>query len=112
MKNIVALTLAAAMSAASIGSVAIAQTTNATTPMMKDDMVTVVMIKEDSNSNAATKPVPEQFLKPTSEAMMKAQADAKADAKIMAALQKDNISIDKVVGIETAANGGKVVYAK
>lgn len=81
--------------------------------MMKDDMVTVVRISEANKPSDSNSPqVPAAYRNASSDTMMKAQEMVKADSKLMMALEKQSVQMQNVVGVETAANGGKVVYVK
>ena len=114
MRNAVTLALAAALSTASLGGVAFAQTA-ATTPMATsdaNDMVRIVRITENSDSNDATNQVPEMYRNPSSEVTAAAQAEVEATPALMTELQENSIDINNVLAIETAANGGKIVYVK
>jgi Na+-translocating ferredoxin:NAD+ oxidoreductase RnfG subunit len=113
MKNAVTLALAAALSTASLGGVAFAQTAATTaTTAESADMVRIVLIDENSDSDDATTQVPEMYQNPTAEMTAEARAEAQADAAIMTALQEANVDVDKIQAIETAANGGKIIYVK
>jgi len=111
MKNVLALTMIAAMSAATLGAPAFAQNA-APAVMAQDSMVNIVLIKANSESSMAQTPVPEQYLNASEEMMMKAQAEVKADPALMAELEKQSVQMNNIVGVETAANGGKTVYVK
>lgn len=112
MKPIITLILATVLSAATIGGFANAQTTSSTTPMMADDMVTIVNVAQQGSEDDTSKQIPAEFKNATPEAMSKAQAELQQDAALMAILQKKNVQLTNVVGVQTAANGGKIVYVK
>lgn len=112
MNKAVALALATGLSTASLGGIAFAQTTSSTTPMAADDMITIVEITEDSDSNDATTQIPEEFRNPSSDVTTKAQAEIQADPALMTALEDKSVELENVVAIDTAANGGKIVYVK
>lgn len=113
MKNAVTLALAAALSTASLGGNAFAQTTTGSTSAttMSDD-VRIVRITENSDSDDATTQIPDMFRNPSADVTAQARAEAQADAAIMAELQENSIDLDNVQAIDTAANGGKIVYVK
>jgi hypothetical protein len=112
MKTVVKLALAAALSATSLGGYAYAQTTTATTPMMADDMITIVNVGAESNANTDTSSIPATYRNPSPESMTKAQAEIQNDPALMATLEAKNVQLENVIGIQTAANGGKIVYTK
>ncbi len=112
MNKALTLALAAALSTAPLGGIAFAQTTSSTTTTMADDMVNIVEIKEQSDSDDATTQIPEEFRNPTSDMTTQAQAEIQADPALMTALEDKNVEIQNVVAIDTAANGGKIVYVK
>lgn len=113
MKNAVTLALAAALSTASLGGIAFAQTTTGSTSATTiSDDVRIVRIDENSDSDDANNPIPEMFRNPTADMTADAKAQVQADAEIMAELQENSIDLDNVLAIDTAANGGKIVYVK
>ena len=112
MNKALTLVLAAALSTAPLGGIAFAQTTSSTTTTMADDMVNVVNITGESDSDDATTQIPEEFRNPTSDLTAQAQAEIQADPALMTALEDKNVEIQNVVAIDTAANGGKIVYVK
>nr|CAD6617008.1 hypothetical protein RTCK_03250 [Rhizobium sp. TCK] len=113
MKNAVTLALAAALSTASLGGISYAQTTASTTATSDmNDMVRIVRIDENSDSDDANNPIPEMFLNPSSDMTADAQTQVQADPALMAELQENSIDIKNVVAIDTAANGGKILYVK
>ncbi|WP_426131313.1 hypothetical protein [Pararhizobium sp. PWRC1-1] len=110
MKKVLTLALAAAISATTLSGVAYAQT--ATTTTMTDDMVTIIVVDQKSDDASKTQQIPESVRAATPEAMIKAQTEIQTDAALMAILQQKNVQLENVIGIQTAANGGKVVYVK
>jgi hypothetical protein len=112
MKPIITLILATVLSAAPIGGLAYAQTTGSTTPMMTDEMVTIINVAQQGSEDDTAAQIPAEFQNATPEAMSKAQAELQQDAALMAILQKKNVQLTNVVGVQTAANGGKIVYVK
>lgn len=116
MKKALTFALAAALSATSLTGFAYAQTTNSTTPMaapmaMTEDMVSVIILSEPLPDDGQTE-VPETYKNASAETIASAQTEIKADPALMDILVKKNVQIENVVGIQTAANGGKVVYVK
>lgn len=107
------LALAAALSAVSLGGYASAQTTNSVTPMMADDMLTIVNVGSETNAdNSDTSSIPATYRNPSPQSITKAQDEIQNDPALMAALVAKNVQLENVIGIQTAANGGKIVYTK
>ncbi len=120
MNSAVKLALAGAMSMASFSGVALAQTadpmvdstttTNSTTGMTEGvNIVRLDSLDNDQNRQEHTrleKMVTDQA------AMSKAQSDVSADPAVAAALQAQSINATNVIAVETAANGGKIVYVR
>lgn len=52
------------------------------------------------------------YRNPSAQTLAKAQNEIRTNPRIRALLQKRGISFSKVVGVQTAANGGKVVYVR
>ena len=52
------------------------------------------------------------FQSPTAEVTAEAQAEVRATPALMAELQENSIEVDNVLAIDTAANGGKILYVK
>lgn len=112
MKTVLRLALAATLSAASLGGFAHAQTTSSTMPMMADDMLTIVNVGEETNASTDTSSIPATYRNPSPETISKAQMEIQNDPSLMAALEAKNVQLENVIGIQTAANGGKVIYTK
>ncbi len=112
MKIAVKLALAAAISATSLSGYAYAQTTSSTTPMMADDMITIVNVGEEGNANTDTSSIPATYRNRSPESITKAQTEIQSDPALMATLEAKNVQLENVIGIQTAANGGKIVYTK
>ncbi|OJF92680.1 hypothetical protein [Pararhizobium antarcticum] len=117
MNKALTLALAAVFSTASIGGIAVAQeTTTTTTPMaapmaMTEEMVSIIVVSEPLPDDGQTE-VPETYKNASPETISSAQTEIQADPALMDILVKKNVQIENVVGIQTAANGGKVVYVK
>jgi len=119
MNNAVKLALAGAMSIASVSGVALAQTatpmvdttttTNSTTMAEGVNIVYLDSLNNDQNRQQHTRL---EAMVNDQSALSEAQAEASADAAIMAALQEKSIETMNVIDVETAANGGKIVYVK
>jgi hypothetical protein len=106
-----ALALAGMIAVSSIGS-AFAQDVGATAPVPSTDQVTVVRIDETDGSSSSTKNIPPTLMTPNSEAAQAAQEQIQSDPNLLAALTEKNVQLQNVAGIETAADGGKIVYVR
>ncbi len=77
-----------------------------------DDMVTIVNVGEETNAATDTSSIPATYRNPSQESILKAQAEIQNDPALMATLTAKNVILENVIGIQTAANGGKIVYLK
>ncbi|WEZ82982.1 hypothetical protein P6U16_18900 [Rhizobium sp. 32-5/1] len=114
MKKALTFALAAALSATSLTGFAYAQTTSSTTTMaapLTEDMVSVIVVSEPQPDDGQTE-VSETYKNPSPETIASAQTEIQADPALMDILVKKNVQLENVVGIQTAASGGKVVYVK
>lgn len=118
MNSAVKLALAGAMSIASVSGAALAQTadpmvdnTATTASTMSDDVIVVLMTTLNSESTRE-KFTKIERLSESETAMAEAQAALQKDPGLTAALTAQNVQLENVVLIETAANGGKTVYVK
>lgn len=119
MNSAVKLALAGAMSIASFSGVALAQTadpmvdtTTTTNSTTMTDGVNIVYLDSLNNDQDRQQHTRLEAMVNDQSAMAEAQAEASADPAIMAALQEKSIETMNVIDVETAANGGKVVYVK
>ena len=117
MNSVFRIALAGAMTAASLSGVALAQT--ATKPMVDttnstamDDNVSVVMMSSLEGENNSAKFAEIEALSKSETALAETRSMIEGDANLAAALTAKNVQLENVVHIETAANGGKVVYVK
>ncbi|MFN3634210.1 MAG: hypothetical protein ACK4UW_18665 [Rhizobium rhizophilum] len=121
MNSAVKLALAGAMSIASVSGVALAQTaaepmvdttttTNSTT--MATEGVSVVRLDSLDNDQNRTEHTRLTQLSNSSESMTEAQAQISADPAIAQAIEAESVQVSNVFHVETAANGGKIVYVK
>lgn len=111
MKTAAKLALAATLSVMSMGSYAAAQTTGSITPMA-DDMVTIVDVGSLTNSNTDSSSIPATYRNPSPQSISNAQEEIMNDPALLAMLEAKNVQIENVIGIQTAANGGKIVYLR
>ncbi|MBX9470000.1 MAG: hypothetical protein KL839_20105 [Rhizobium sp.] len=118
MNTAVKLALAGAMSIASLSGVALAQTatpmvdTTTTNSTTMADGVNVVYLDSLNNDQDRQQHTRLEAMVNDQSALSEAQAEASADPAIMAALQEKSIETMNVIDVETAANGGKIVYVK
>ncbi|KQW28831.1 hypothetical protein ASE36_10080 [Rhizobium sp. Root274] len=118
MNSAVKLALAGAMTIASASGAALAQTTDpmvdttATTASTMSDDVTVVLMTSLNDESTREKFTKIQRLSKSETAMAEAQAELQKDPGLTAALTAQNVQLENVVLVETAANGGKTVYLK
>jgi TolA-binding protein len=120
MNSAVKLALAGAMSIASVSGVALAQTadpmvdttatTNSTT--MTSESVSIVRLDSLDNDQNRQEHTRLEQLSNNSESMTEAQSMISSDPAIAQALQAESVQATNVFHIETAANGGKIVYVK
>ncbi|WP_105415669.1 hypothetical protein [Neorhizobium sp. T25_27] len=106
-----AIALATLISASSIGGV-YAQDLAPTTPAPSPSDVTVVYITEATDSESSNDKIPPALMTPNPQAAEAAQEQIQTDSNLMAALEEKNVQLQNVAGIETAANGGKIVYVR
>src|SRR3546814_20439606 len=109
MNKTLTLALAAALSTAPLGGIAIAQTTSSTTTALADDMVSIVNITEASDSDDATTQIPEEPRNPTSDVTAQAQAEIQADPALMTALEDKTVELQNVVSSEERRVGNECV---
>ena len=119
MNNAVKLALAGAMSIASVSGVALAQTatpmvdtTTTTNSTTMAEGVSIVYLDSLNNDQDRQQHTRLEAMVNDQSALAEAQAEVSADPAIMAALQEKSIEAMNVIDVETAANGGKVVYVK
>ncbi|MDH4440431.1 MAG: hypothetical protein QE284_08595 [Rhizobium sp.] len=120
MNSAVKLALAGAMSVASLSGVAMAQTadpmvdstttTNSTSAMTEG--VSIVRLDSLDNDQNRQEHTRLEQLANDQAAMTKAQTDIGADAALTEALKAQSVDITNVIAVDTAANGGKVVYVR
>jgi hypothetical protein len=120
MNSAVKLALAGALSVTSLSGVAMAQTaepmvdqttTTGSTTMSTEGVSIVRLDSLDTDQDRQQHTRLEQLANDQS-AMAEAQANVSADPALMQALQEQSIEVSNVIEVETAANGGKIVYVK
>ena len=106
-----AIALAALISASAFAAGASAQTMDAQMPAASTAGVTVVNVTNDPSSGSGSR-VPEGLSNPSPDVIQNAQAELQSDPGLVDALTMQNVELANVVAIETAANGGKIVYIR
>lgn len=106
-----ALALAALISASAIGG-AYAQDYGTTTPTPSTANVTVVYITDTNSDDSAVPAIPPTLRLPNAEAAQAAQVQIQSDPTLLAALEEKNVELGNVAGIQTAADGSKIVYVR
>ena len=96
------LFFALSVSALSFLGVANAQTT------LTPAQVNVVLVNSDLTRDNKTQPLPPL----NAETEQQAQAEIEANPSLKSILEGQNVELKNVVGIQTAADGGKIVYVK
>ncbi|CDZ68276.1 Hypothetical protein NGAL_HAMBI2605_65610 [Neorhizobium galegae bv. orientalis] len=104
MKKRISIALAAILLAGAFGVPSFAQTTGS----VSGKHVSIVLLSEASKGSGGTGQVPTITPKATSDA----QAMIHSDAELRSFLQQHNVELHNVIAIETAANGGRIVYLK
>jgi hypothetical protein len=120
MNSAVKLALAGAMSIASVSGVALAQTadpmvdstTTTGSTTMATEGVSIVRLDSLDNDQDRQQHTRLEQLATDQSAMAEAQAEVSSDPALAQALQAQSIEAMNVIDVETAANGGKIVYVK
>lgn len=112
MNKTVTIALAALLAVSPVAGVAYAQDAMSTGSITADN-VSVVQISTLEGSDAN----PTEFkrldiLSKDPAALEKAQTDLQSDPALVQALASKNVQLNNVVEVQTAANGGKIVYVK
>jgi hypothetical protein len=107
MKNSIKIALAGMLAMSSLGGTAFAQTA------MADDGVSIVYMSTLESNDGDTA----EFKRLKAQAndngqVAEAQAEVTADPQLVAALEEKSIELMNVVDVDTAANGGKIVYVR
>lgn len=120
MKKTVTFALASLLAASPVAGIAYAQ--DATVPMTSDsmstgsisaDQVNVVTISSlEADKSKASEADRLKMLSNDPSAMEKAQADLQSDPALTQILASQNVQLQNVVEVKTAADGGKIVYVK
>jgi hypothetical protein len=105
MRRLTTLSLAMLIVAMSLGSFAIARDAGQVS-------ITVIIIKDEIDDDDQTQQVPRTYRYPSQQTIAKAQNEIRSDAYLRGFLQNKRVQLRNVVGIQTAFNGGKIVYVK
>ncbi|MGE7368238.1 hypothetical protein ACQKKX_04095 [Neorhizobium sp. NPDC001467] len=106
-----AIALATLISASVFAAGASAQTYGAAAPVVSAEEVTVVNVTNDPSTGNGSR-LPMNLTNPGPELIQDAQAQLQSDPALVDALAMKNVQLSNVVHIQTAANGGKVVYVR
>ncbi len=108
MNNAIKLVLASTLALGSVSGAALAQTAAVTS----EQNVSVVRIDSLNNDQNRSEYDRLKQLSMSDNGMSEAQAMVTADPMLVAALEAENVQLTNVVHVQTAANGGKVVYVR
>jgi hypothetical protein len=106
-----AIALAALISASAFAAGASAQTMDTGMPAASTEGVTVVNVTNDPSSGSGSR-LPQSVSNPGPDVIQNAQAELQSDPSLADALAMQNVELANVIAIETAANGGKIVYIR
>ena len=109
MKKVIAL--AALISASAFAGAASAQTYNSDMPATSPVDVSVVNVTNDPSAGSGSR-LPNTLTNPGPELIEDARAQLESDPALVDALAMKNVQLANVVHIQTAANGGKIVYVR
>ncbi|CDZ58399.1 hypothetical protein [Neorhizobium galegae] len=105
-----AFALAVLMSAATMGTAAYARDMGMTAKPAGD--VAIVYTDPEIDNSAKRLDVPDSIIHPSQAMVQKAQAEVKADRALRADLLSQNVELNNVVAIDTAADGSRIVYVR
>ncbi|MEV4606103.1 hypothetical protein MRBLMR1_001041 [Neorhizobium sp. LMR1-1-1.1] len=106
-----AIALAALISASAFAAGASAQTMDMQVPTASTAGVTVVNVTNDPSSGNGSR-LPQSVSNPSPDVIQNAQAELQSDPGLADALTMQNVELANVIAIQTAADGGKVVYIR
>jgi hypothetical protein len=104
-----AATLLAPVGAGLVTGTAYAQKARASRDVSAGPRVTIVYVRDYVGPDEFDD-VPRTYRLPSKQTLAKGQAEIRNVPNIRAALQKRGIPPSRVVGVQTAFNGGKIVY--
>lgn len=106
-----AIALAGLISASAFAAGASAQTMDTQMTAASTSGVTVVNVTNDPSSGNGSR-LPQSVSNPSPDVIQNAQAELQSDPALVDALASQNVELSNVIAIQTAANGGKVVYIR
>ncbi len=104
-----AFALAALISAAAMGTAYAQNTSMAAKPAGN---ISIVYTNPELDNSAKRLDVPESIIHPTPEMVQKAQNEVNSDRALRADLLSQNVELNNVVAIDTAADGSRIVYVR
>jgi len=104
-----AFALAVLMSAATMGS---AYARDMGTAARPDSGVSIVYTNPEADDSARILDVPEIFIHPSASMTQAAQNEIRTDSGLHQALVSQNVELNNVVAIQTAADGSRTVYVR
>lgn len=104
MKNALLVTLSAALAITVASAVTPAHAQRA-------PGITIIMIRNYYGADEFQQISP-MYRNPSPQTLAKAQQEIRSNPNVRAVLQRRGISFRNVVGVQTALNGGKVVYVR
>jgi|GEM_PF-785327 hypothetical protein len=119
MSKAIKLALAGMFAASSLGGIAVAQTvapmepdSTTTGSIAVEDNVTVVQLSSLNDSDSRGEFDRLSLIANDPAQVQQAQTEISADPNLAANLQSKNVQLQNVIHIQTAANGGKIVYVR
>ena len=107
MRRLIRLSLAVMIAVMSLGSVASARDARS-----GQVSITVIIIKDQVDDDDETQQVPRTYRYPSPQTIAKAQDEIRSNTYLNNFLLKKRVQLRNVVGIQTAFNGGKIVYVQ
>ncbi|MGK6312107.1 hypothetical protein [Neorhizobium sp. DT-125] len=104
-----AFALAVLMSAATMGS---AYAREMGTPVKPATDVAIVYTDPETADAARRLDIPDTIVHPSRSMIQKAQAEIRQDPALHAALVRQDVELNNVVAIDTAADGSRIVYVR
>lgn len=105
-----AFALAVLMTAATMGTAAYARDMGMATTPSSD--VAIVYTNPEADDSARILDVPDIFIHPSRSMTQAAQNEIRTDSGLHQALVSQNVELNNVVAIQTAADGSKTVYVR
>ncbi|MFB9951805.1 hypothetical protein ACFFP0_23395 [Rhizobium puerariae] len=105
-----AFALAVLMSAATMGSAYAREMGGMATPLQGD--VRIVYTDPEADDSARFLSIPDTFAHPSEATVRAAQNEVRTDSGLRRTLVGQNVELNNVVGIDTAADGSRIVYVR